>query len=89
MVAEGRSSALLPAMASIVDALTALADGLADVPMLSRTHGQPATPSTMGKEVANFAVRLGRAAKSVAAVEIMVCVQRVCVQRCLLFLAVC
>src|SRR5262249_41974224 len=43
---------------------------LADLPMLSRTHGQPATPTTLGKELANFAVRLRRARTRIAEVRI-------------------
>ena len=82
MVAQGRSSILLPAMHAIVDALVAMAGELAGAPMLCRTHGQPATPSPMGKEVANFAVRLARAARAVEDVEIMVrCTQRTTLYR--------
>ena len=50
----------LPAARGLVDELTAMARELADVPMLARTHGQPATPTTMGKELAVLAHRLQR-----------------------------
>jgi adenylosuccinate lyase len=51
---------LLPAISAIRDALTEMAQGYRGVPMLARTHGQPATPTTFGKEMAVFAARLGR-----------------------------
>ena len=44
----------------VTEAITGLAEGSADVPMLSRTHGQTASPTTMGKELAVFAYRLAR-----------------------------
>jgi len=49
-----------PAMTGLVDALTSLAKAHRDTPMLSRTHGQPATPTTFGKEIAVFVHRLNR-----------------------------
>ena len=49
---------VLPALRELQGSLAGIADELADVPMLCRTHGQTATPSTMGKEVANYAYRL-------------------------------
>jgi len=52
---------LLPAIEEVRESLTALAREHRDVPMLARTHGQPATPTTFGKEMAVFAARLGRA----------------------------
>jgi len=52
---------LLPELRSVRDALVELAREYRDVPMLARTHGQPATPTTFGKEMAVFASRLGRA----------------------------
>jgi adenylosuccinate lyase len=58
MIRDARSQVLLPALDAIIQQLTTLARGTADMPMLSRTHGQPATPTTLGKEMANFAVRL-------------------------------
>jgi len=52
---------LLPAISEVRDALIEMARDHRDVPMLARTHGQPATPTTFGKEMAVFAARLGRA----------------------------
>ncbi|WP_026819934.1 adenylosuccinate lyase [Arthrobacter castelli] len=50
----------LPAAQQLVDGIVALADATGEIPMLSRTHGQPATPTTLGKELAVTAHRLGR-----------------------------
>jgi len=61
----------LPALREVVADLTALAQETAAVPMLSRTHGQPATPTTLGKEIAVFAFRLGRQERRIAADEIL------------------
>ena len=60
----------LPALDRVVEALRALAVRWADAPMLARTHGQPATPTTMGKELAVFVHRLERLRERAAAVEI-------------------
>jgi adenylosuccinate lyase len=70
MVREGRDIVLAPAVGAIIGALRDMARAEADSPMLARTHGQPATPTTLGKEIAVFASRLGRAADSLAAVVI-------------------
>ncbi|GAA1466783.1 adenylosuccinate lyase [Microbacterium thalassium] len=56
----------LPKLQSVIEALTDLAVNHRDAAMLSRTHGQPATPSTMGKELAVFAWRLDRVADQIA-----------------------
>ena len=58
MLRTGRDQVLLPAMDRVLDALAGLAVEFAAVPMLSRTHGQAASPTTMGKELANFVHRL-------------------------------
>jgi len=58
MLQDARDNVLLPFMDEVIDALRNMAHANADVPMLSRTHGQPATPTTLGKEMANFAHRL-------------------------------
>ena len=58
MLREARDAELVPVMKSIVSKLVEMAHDLADVPMLSHTHGQPATPSTMGKEISNVVHRL-------------------------------
>ncbi len=60
MLRDGVKRALLPTMLEIAAALASLAHGAAAVPMLSRTHGQTASPSTMGKEIANVVARLRR-----------------------------
>jgi adenylosuccinate lyase len=67
---EARAQIMLPALTRIVDKLAAMAHELADVPMLARTHGQPATPTTLGKELANFAVRLRRSRTRIAGVRL-------------------
>ena len=71
MVAGGRDRVLLPALDAIAKRLEALAAAHADVAMLSRTHGQAATPTTLGKEMANVAHRLKRARSKIAAVELL------------------
>lgn len=62
---------MLPALAAIIAKLSELAQQLAEIPMLARTHGQPASPTTLGKEMANFAYRLQRAQKQLEAVAIL------------------
>ncbi|MDN5369695.1 MAG: adenylosuccinate lyase [Shewanella sp.] len=71
MLTEARAQVLLPYCRKIVDAVKALAKAYKTVPLMSRTHGQPASPSTLGKEMANVAVRLERQMKQIEAVEIM------------------
>jgi len=71
MLQEGRASVLLPTLQKLVARFRELAHALADMPMLARTHGQPATPSTLGKEMANICARLERALGRVAAVAMM------------------
>jgi adenylosuccinate lyase len=58
MLNHSMKDVILPALRTLEGNLTKMAEELADVPMLCRTHGQSATPSTMGKEIANFAYRL-------------------------------
>jgi len=69
MLQEAREAVLLPAFDKVVDRFVALAHQHAELPMLSRTHGQTASPTTLGKEMANIAYRLRRARKAFAAVE--------------------
>jgi adenylosuccinate lyase len=71
MLAAARERVLLPAIHSVADSFAALATRHAALPMLARTHGQPASPTTLGKEMANVAARLRRAASSLARVEIL------------------
>ena len=61
MVKDARDAVVTPALAKIEDELRSLAHRLADVPMLSHTHGQAATPTTLGKEMAKVCYRVGRA----------------------------
>jgi adenylosuccinate lyase len=71
MLRESRDAVMLPRLAQLVDALKALAHRHAALPMLSRTHGQAATPTTLGKEMANFAHRLARAGERIAAAPVL------------------
>lgn len=71
MLRGARDTVLLPQLRKIHDALTELALANASVPMLSRTHGQPASPTTLGKEIANIAKRLERAIVAIAAVPLL------------------
>lgn len=71
MLREARDEVLLPKLAEVSDKLRSLAHELAAVPMMSRTHGQPATPTTLGKEVANVLHRLERQAKQLSAQEFL------------------
>jgi len=71
MVQGGRERVLLPAIDRIVERLQALAGQHADLAMLSRTHGQAATPTTLGKEMANVAHRLSRAREKLASVRML------------------
>jgi len=66
MLAEARRAILLPELRAIAAELSAFAHEHAELPMLARTHGQPATPTTLGKEFANVYARLERA---IAAIE--------------------
>ena len=71
MLKNGRDAVMLPSLQLIVARLTDLAHQLADLPMLCRTHGQTATPSTLGKEMANVVYRLQRAEQRLASVEVL------------------
>jgi len=71
MLREGRDEVLLPLMRQVAEAIRSLAVEFAEVPMLSRTHGQPASPTTLGKELANVVYRLERQIAQVAAVPLL------------------
>ncbi|MGV3653018.1 MAG: adenylosuccinate lyase [Noviherbaspirillum sp.] len=71
MLKAARDQVLLPALQEVTGRLVELAHANADLPMMSRTHGQPASPTTLGKELANVAARLKRATQRIAAVEIL------------------
>jgi adenylosuccinate lyase len=70
MMSEARDQVLLPKLDAIIKRLREFAHTHAATPMMSRTHGQPATPTTLGKEVANFAHRLQRQRDRLANVSI-------------------
>jgi adenylosuccinate lyase len=71
MLKAAREQVLLPALDRIVAQLRTLAHAHAAVPMLSRTHGQTASPTTVGKEVANVLARLQAAREKIAAVRLL------------------
>jgi adenylosuccinate lyase len=71
MLKAGRELVMLPTLNVLIERLRNLAHQLADQPMLCRTHGQTATPSTLGKEMANVVHRLQRAREQLSKVEIL------------------
>ena len=71
MLAGAREHVVLPALRTVHQRLVSLSHALAEQPMLSRTHGQPASPTTLGKELANVAARLARAIARIEKVEIL------------------
>jgi len=71
MLNEARDTVLLPELDKLIATLQQMSIDMADVPLLSRTHGQPASPSTMGKEWANVAYRMTRQRNQIAAVEML------------------
>ena len=70
MLKDAVSGSLLPELDRVITRLRELAHQLAELPMLSRTHGQPATPTTLGKEMANIAARLMRGRSRISAVSL-------------------
>ena len=70
MAKRSRADVMLPLLERLLEKLAAMAHELADLPMLSRTHGQPATPTTLGKELANVVSRLWRQHARLAAIRI-------------------
>jgi adenylosuccinate lyase len=71
MLREARNQALLPLLDDVIRAISDLAQRYADQPMLSRTHGQTASPTTVGKEMANVSVRLHRQREQYAAIPML------------------
>ena len=71
MLKTARDTVLLPALDKVITKLTEQAHALADLPMLARTHGQPASPTTVGKELANVVYRLRRTRESIASVAML------------------
>jgi adenylosuccinate lyase len=70
-IQAAREKVLLPAIDGLIATLREMAAGFAEVPMLSRTHGQTASPTTVGKEIANVAVRLAKAREQIAGVALL------------------
>lgn len=71
MLKAARDEVILPWCNKLVDAIDQLAGEYLNVPMMARTHGQPASPTTMGKEMANVKARLARQVKQIEAVELL------------------
>ncbi len=71
MLSDARAEVLLPMLDKIIGSIRDLAHRYASIPMMSRTHGQPASPTTLGKEMANVVARLQRQREQFAAVAIM------------------
>jgi adenylosuccinate lyase len=71
MLRDARDRVLMPGQAAIVARLESMAEAHAELPMLSRTHGQPASPTTLGKEIGNFARRLARQEAGFGRVEVL------------------
>ena len=70
-IQAGRDQVILPAIDGMIAKLRDMAHAYAEVPMLSRTHGQTASPTTVGKEIANIVMRLRQARERIASVKIM------------------
>ncbi len=71
MLKDARADVIIPAMDGLIAKVTEMGEEMADIPMMARTHGQPASPTTTGKEWANVAYRLQRQAKQLMNVQIM------------------
>ncbi len=71
MLTSAREAVMLPALNNIISTLVKLSHDLAELPMLAHTHGQPASPTTVGKEMANVAYRLQHAQARIASVAIL------------------
>ena len=71
MLREAREHILLEQIDTLIDAIRRMAHDYAAIPMLSHTHGQPASPTTVGKEMANVVARLQRQRRQIAEVEIL------------------
>lgn len=71
MLRDARERVLLPSLESLIISLREMAHGFAAQPMLSRTHGQTASPTTLGKEIANVVARLARQKQQIGQVELL------------------
>ncbi|RWV82609.1 hypothetical protein GW17_00055876 [Ensete ventricosum] len=68
---EAMNKVIFPVMVDLCEAIRIIAKENAHIPMLSRTHGQPASPTTLGKEMANFAVRLSERGKAFSNIHVL------------------
>ncbi|XP_064975787.1 uncharacterized protein LOC135618653 isoform X2 [Musa acuminata AAA Group] len=68
---EAMNKVIFPVMVDLCEAIRVMAKENAHIPMLSRTHGQPASPTTLGKEMANFAVRLSERGKAFSKIHVL------------------
>ena len=71
MLKDARENVIIPAMDELINKVVEMGEDMAGIPMMARTHGQPASPTTTGKEWANVAYRLQRQAKQLMNVQIM------------------
>lgn len=71
LLAQARQTCLLPMMDEVISGIRKIAEAQAEQPMLARTHGQPASPTTLGKEMANVVARLARQRRQLADVPIL------------------
>ncbi len=71
MLTEARNQIILDQLDELINSIRKMAHDYADIPMLSHTHGQPASPTTVGKEMANVVARLQRQRQQIAAVEML------------------
>ncbi|MEP6484297.1 MAG: adenylosuccinate lyase [Rudaea sp.] len=71
MLRDARETVFLPTLDRVIAALKSMARSLADMSMLARTHGQTASPTTLGKEIANVVARLNRQREQIAKVELL------------------
>jgi len=71
MLEDARQQVVVPTFRKVIEAIDTLANKYADLPMLARTHGQPASPTTLGKEMRNVSERLERALAKIEQVEIL------------------
>nr|WP_136249701.1 adenylosuccinate lyase [Ningiella ruwaisensis] len=70
MLRQGLQDVVVPQSQQIIDAIVDLAENYRQIPMMARTHGQPASPTTMGKEMANIAIRLARQLEQIQSVKL-------------------
>ncbi|KAF6173217.1 hypothetical protein GIB67_026912 [Kingdonia uniflora] len=71
MLKEALNKTMFPAMDEVIQAISDMADNYAHIPQLSRTHGQSATPTTLGKEMANFVPRLSNERKELSEMDLL------------------